>query len=75
MNLHDLRLRIRALTAPRAVERELQDELAFHVECETRKLMAEGIGLAEARQRAAARFGSLPLAADQCRDQRGMSFM
>ena len=32
MNLRDLFLRIRALVAPHRVERELDEELAFHTE-------------------------------------------
>ena len=74
MTFHDFKLRLRALVAPRRVERELDDELAFHVECETRKHIAEGVDAAEARRRALARFGPVPLAADQCRDERGISF-
>jgi predicted permease len=74
MNLKDLELRARAVFRRGRVERELNDELAFHIECETRKLMAAGINATEARRRALARFGSVPLAADQCRDQRGISF-
>ena len=74
MTLHDLKLRLRALVAPRTVERELDDELAFHIESETRKHIAEGVDAAEARRRALARFGPVPLAADQCRDERGISF-
>lgn len=70
MNLRDLKLRLRALVSRRAVERELNDELAFHLECETQKLMREGMGPTEARRRAMARFGPVPLAADQCRDER-----
>jgi putative ABC transport system permease protein len=74
MTPHDLKLRLRALVAPRRVERELTDELAFHIECETRKQIAEGVDAAEARRLALARFGPVPLAADQCRDERGISF-
>ncbi len=74
MTFSDLKLRVRALFTPGKVERELDDELAFHIECETRKLMADGSSAAEARQRALARFGAVPLAADQCRDERGISF-
>jgi len=74
MKVSDLRLRVRALFAPRTVERELDDELAFHIECETRKAMSQGIDSAEAHQRALARFGPLPLAADRCRDERGITF-
>src|SRR5262245_57118450 len=75
MNFSDLRLRIRRFLRPGIVEREMDDKLAFHIECETRKLTAGGLGAAEARQHARARFGPVPLAADQCRDQRGISFV
>ena len=75
MNLRDLKLRARALFAPRRVERELDDELAFHIDRETEKLVAEGMTTAEARARARARFGPVPLAADQCRDARGTAFV
>ena len=71
VNLRDLFLRIRALTAPRRAERELDDELAFHVERETRKNIDAGLDPATARARAMARFGPVPLVADQCRDARG----
>ena len=71
MNLRDLFLRVRALAFPRRVERELDEELAFHVEREAQKLVAEGLSPAAARARALARFGSVPLVADRCRDARG----
>jgi predicted permease len=71
MNLRDLFLRIRALVASRRVERELDEELAFHIERETEKHLAAGLTPIEARTRALARFGPVPLAADQCRDARG----
>ncbi len=71
MNLHDLFLRLRALVAPHHVERELDEELAFHIERETQKHIAAGLSPADARTRARARFGPVPLAADQCRDARG----
>jgi len=74
MKLSGLKLRIRAIFKPDTVERELDDELGFHIECETRKLMAAGVNAAEALQHARARFGSIPLAADQCRDERGVDF-
>jgi predicted permease len=71
MNFRDLKLRARALFRPHRVEQDLHDELAFHVELETKKLIDEGLAPAEARQRARARFGSAALAADECRDERG----
>jgi predicted permease len=67
----DVLLRLRAVLAPRRVERDLDDELTFHVEMATRKHMAKGMPEAEARVRARARFGPAALAADACRDVRG----
>jgi hypothetical protein len=75
VNLRDLFLRVRALLASRRVERELDEELAFHLERETYKHLAQGLGAAEARARALARFGSVSLAADQCRDARGTALV
>ena len=75
MNLRDLFLRIRALVAPYRVERELHEELAFHIERETQKHIAAGLSPIHARTRALARFGAVPLAADQCRDARGTGFV
>lgn len=72
MTLRDLLLRLRALATPRRVERELDEELAFHIERETQKHLADGMSPADARARALARFGSVPLVADQCRDTRGI---
>ena len=70
-NLRDLLLRARALMMANRVERELDEELAFHVARETQKHIAAGLSPIEARTRAIARFGPIPLAADQCRDARG----
>jgi predicted permease len=74
MNRRDLFLRIRALVARHRVERELDEELAFHIERETQKHIAAGLSSLDARTQARARFGPVPLAADQCRDARGTSF-
>jgi predicted permease len=71
MNLRDWTLRLRALVMPGRAERDLRDELAFHIERETKKLIDEGVSPSEARDRAQARFGSTTVAADECRDQRG----
>ena len=71
MNLRDFFLRVRALMMPNRVERELDEELAFHIARETQKQIAAGLSPIEARTRAIARFGPVPLAADQCRDARG----
>lgn len=75
MTFTDLKLRVRALLSPRRVEQELDEELAFHIEREARKLIDEGLPPAEARSRAHARFGSTTLVADQCRDERGTALI
>src|SRR6187397_2825918 len=71
MDIKPLLLRVRTLVARRRVERELGEELAFHIERETQRHIADGLSPAESRTRARARFGSVPLAADQCRDAWG----
>ena len=40
MNLRDVFLRLRALAAPRRVEHDLDEELAFQIERETQKHLA-----------------------------------
>jgi predicted permease len=75
MNLPDWKLRLRALLLPRRVERDLHDELSFHIEREAKKLIDEGMAPARARDTAQARFGSTTVAADACRDERGTAFV
>jgi predicted permease len=75
MTFDSLLLRLRALVRPRRVDRELDEELAFHIERETQKHIAAGLSPAEALTRARARFGPVPLAADECRDARGTGFV
>ena len=75
MTLRSLKLRARALFARRRTERDLDEELAFHIERETQKHLASGLSPAEARMRARARFGSVAVAADECRDERGTAFV
>lgn len=74
MNLRDLTLR-RALFAPKRAERDLRDELQFHLERETRKLIDDGMTADEARMNAHARFGSITVTADERRDERGTAFV
>jgi hypothetical protein len=60
---------------PRPVERDLHEELSFHIEREARKLIDQGMPPDEARANARARFGSTTIAADACRDERGTAFV
>ncbi len=75
MNLRDLKLRARALFAPNRAERDLHDELSFHIEREAMKLMEQGLPPDAARAKAQAKFGSTTVAADECRDERGTAFI
>jgi predicted permease len=75
MNLRDLTLRLRSLFARTQSERDLHDELSFHIEREAKKLIDEGVPAEEARYRAQSRFGSVTLAADECRDERGTALI
>ena len=75
MSVRDWTLRLRALFRPGSVERDLHDELSFHIERETMKLIVQGLPPDDARARAHAKFGSTTVAADECRDERGTAFI
>src|SRR3712207_423530 len=75
MGFRDLTLRLRALISPNRLERDLHDELAFHLEREAKKLVDRGMPPDQARAQARARFGSITVIADECRDERGTAFV
>jgi predicted permease len=75
MTLRDLTLRLRTLVSPRRAERDLREELEFHIARETARYVGNGMSATDARNRAIARFGSVALAADACRDARGTRFI
>ncbi|MBK8250826.1 MAG: ABC transporter permease [Gemmatimonadetes bacterium] len=64
-------LRLRALIAPRVAERDLDEEMTFHLEQETARWRREGLGAVEARQRALASFGGMEVTKEALRDGRG----
>ena len=69
----DLRFRLRALFNRRAMERELDAELRFHLERETEKLVRSGLPRDEAERRARLAFGGLDRIKDDTRDARGVA--
>ncbi len=69
------RRRLRALVRRDAVERELDEELAFHLEMETRKNLQAGMGPAEARRRAAIEFGGVERFKEEVRDARVLGWV
>ena len=55
----DLRFRLMAAIRPRKMERELREEIEFHLDMETRKYLERGLAEDEARRRALRTFGAL----------------
>ena len=70
----DLKFRLRALFQRRSMERELDDELRFHIEHETEKYIREGMSPDDARRRALVAFGGVARIKDDVRDVRGLSW-
>lgn len=70
--LNDLQFRLRALFRRNVVERELDDELRFHLEQEVAKHVRSGLPPDEARRRARASFGGVERIKDDARDARGL---
>ncbi len=71
----EIRYRLRALFRRQEVERELDAELAFHIQRETDKLIAQGLPPAEAQRRARIAFGGVEVIKDASRDSRGISWL
>src|SRR5688500_920505 len=65
---------LRAVMLRSRVERELDDEIRFHIEEETAAGLRSGLTLKEARQRAYATLGApAVLIREKCNDERGLS--
>ncbi|HET7585192.1 MAG TPA: ABC transporter permease [Gemmatimonadaceae bacterium] len=73
--LHGFWTRLRALWRRGAVERELDDELRFHVEMEIDALVARGLSPEEARRRALVAFGGVERHKETSRDARGFVWL
>jgi putative ABC transport system permease protein len=71
----ELRFRLRALAQRHRVERELDDELRFHLEQETQKYLLAGLPRTEAQRRARLAFGQLDHIKDNTRDVRGVAMI
>src|SRR6476659_5341853 len=70
--LKGLRARLRSILASRKSESRMEEEFQFHVEMETKRLVAEeGVGDDEARRRALVSFGGLGAHREEMRDGRG----
>ena len=67
--------RIRTLVSKDAVERELDEELAFHLEMETEKNLRAGMNPEEARRQAAIKFGGVDRYKEKVREARVLGWV
>jgi putative ABC transport system permease protein len=66
-----VRLRLRSLFSGTSVDRELDEELRYHVEQQIQSNLERGMTPIEARRAALVAMGGVRQTAEQCRDQRG----
>jgi len=72
--LNKLTLRLRALFRKTQMERELEEELRFHLEKEVEQNIARGMNAEEARLAALRSFGGVERVKEESRDVRGVRF-
>jgi putative ABC transport system permease protein len=73
--LSDVRYRLRALFGRADAERDLDDELRFHVDTEAERLARGGMPRDEARRRARIALGGVELLKERTRDAWGVLFL
>ena len=71
----DLRYRLRAFLRRDAIERELADELRFHIEREAEKYVRAGADPNDALRRARVAFGGVERTKEASRDSRGTALL
>jgi predicted permease len=71
----DLSARIGSLLGRRRADRELGEELSFHVDMEAEQLQRAGLSAGEARRQAAISLGGRSQVAEDTRDARGIRWM
>src|SRR5437660_1468833 len=75
MNWSDIRMRLRAVIFPARAERDLEDELAAHIEMQVRRNYQSGMTETEARRQAFLQFGRTCAIKEACRDERRIGFI
>jgi putative ABC transport system permease protein len=65
---------LRVIFRRRAVERDLDEELQFHLEMQTQEHVRRGLSPEAAREAASRSFGGYERVKEQCRDARGARF-
>lgn len=73
--LHDLIHRLRAALRPGAMERELDEELRYHLERQVEAHREAGLSEAEARRQARLAVGGMEQVKEECRDARGIRLL
>jgi predicted permease len=69
--LNDLLYRLRAFFRREELENEMEEELRFHLECETARNRKSGLASGDAHQMARRAFGGIERTREECRDARG----
>jgi hypothetical protein len=68
-------LRLRSLFRRQRVERELAEELQYHLQRKMEENLAAGMTAEEARRAARLDFGGVERRKEECRDTRGVNFL
>jgi putative ABC transport system permease protein len=74
-NLHDLWLRLKALVRRRELDRDLDDELQFHLAMREQKLQEQGVAREEAHYAARRGFGNVTQLKETSREQWGFRWL
>jgi predicted permease len=72
---HIVRLRLRSLLSGASVDRELDEELGYHLEQQVTENLARGMTPEAARTAALRAIGGVEQRKEECRDTRGISFV
>ena len=70
-----MRMRLRGLFRRDSIDRELDEELQYHVDRKTEENIARGMAPQEARRAALLAAGGIEQAKENCRDARGVRWI
>ena len=73
--IYTIPLKLRSLFLRNRVERELDEELEYHLEGRTEEFLAQGMTAEDARRAALRAMEGLELRKEECRDARGVHFL
>jgi putative ABC transport system permease protein len=73
--ISDLRYRLKATFSPHRMEKEMDEEMEFHLEMEIKKLIRQGMDPVQARQEALRNFGEPMRQREKARDSWGIRWI